>query len=89
MKEMTDAIAVDPNQYPYFDPGNRMPDPCEMSRYCSSLVVTVPGPSDSRYIRNAAKGDDDSEHMVVQLAHFSVKEYLTSNQIVERGFSLL
>jgi hypothetical protein len=41
-----------------------MPDHQEISRYCSSLVVVV-----------STKSDD-----VLQLAHFSVKEYLTSNR---------
>jgi hypothetical protein len=42
-----------------------MPDHQEISRYCSSLVVVV-----------STESDD-----VLQLAHFSVKEYLTSNRV--------
>jgi hypothetical protein len=50
---------------PYFDPRNRMPNHHEISRYCSSLVVVV-----------STKSED-----MLQLAHFSVKEYLTSNRV--------
>jgi hypothetical protein len=42
-----------------------MPDHQEISRYCSSLVIVV-----------STKPDN-----VLQLAHFSVKEYLTSNRV--------
>jgi hypothetical protein len=42
-----------------------MPDYQEITRYCSSLVVVV-----------STKSDD-----VLQLAHFSVKEYLVSNRV--------
>lgn len=45
-----------------------MPKPEEISRYCSSLVVIVTG------------GHDEEE---IQLAHFSVKEYLISNRVDE------
>jgi ankyrin repeat protein len=48
-----------------------MPDPLEISRYCSSLVVVVSTKGRSQ--------DKDDEHMELQIAHFSVKEYLTSN----------
>jgi hypothetical protein len=65
IKETVDAIAVNTEGDPYFNPDNRMPDPQEISRYCSSLVVVVPIES----------GD------MLQLAHLSVKEYLTSNRV--------
>ncbi|KKA19770.1 Uncharacterized protein T310_6236 [Rasamsonia emersonii CBS 393.64] len=41
IEEAVDAIAVDPEGVPRFDPKNRMPVPREISRYCSSLVVVV------------------------------------------------
>jgi ankyrin repeat protein len=65
IKEIVDAIAVNTTGDPYFDPGNRMPDPQEISRYCSSLVVLVSMKSGA----------------MLQLAHFSVKEYLMSNRV--------
>ena len=65
VKEIVDAIAVDTEAEPYFDARNRMPDPQEVSRYCSSLVA----------VDSTGSGD------VLQLAHFSVKEYLTSDRL--------
>ncbi|OJD26655.1 hypothetical protein ACJ73_01954 [Blastomyces percursus] len=47
---------------------NPMPKPLEISRYCSSLVST-----------NSVNGR--GEHAYLQLAHFSVKEYLTSDRV--------
>ena len=63
-----DAIAVKPKEEPFFDPKARMPDPLEISRYCSSLVVVVSTKDHSH--------DKDDGHMELQIAHFSVKEYL-------------
>jgi hypothetical protein len=65
VKEIVDVIAVNTEGDPYFDPSDTMPDHQEISRYCSSLVVVVSTESDK----------------VLQLAHFSVKEYLTSNRV--------
>jgi ankyrin repeat protein len=65
IKEIIDAITVNTEGGPYFDPSDRMPDHKEISRYCSSLVVVV-----------SIESED-----VLQLAHLSVKEYLTSNRV--------
>jgi hypothetical protein len=65
IEEIVDAIAVNTAGEPYFNPSDRMPDPQEISHYCSSLVVVVTTESDD----------------VLQLAHFSVKEYLTSDRV--------
>ncbi|KAH8800442.1 nucleoside phosphorylase domain-containing protein [Xylogone sp. PMI_703] len=69
IEEVVDMLAVDVNNSK-FDPDDRMPDPQEISRYCSSLVVVVSQKEGSR------SGNDQ-----LQLAHFSVKEYLTSDKI--------
>lgn len=79
VKEIVDAVAVNLDGEPHFDLRNRMPDPAEILRYCSSLVVVVPGQPDFY--------DDDIDGLVdLQLAHFSVKEYLISSRVHE-GFS--
>ncbi|KAH8749143.1 ankyrin repeat-containing domain protein, partial [Diaporthe sp. PMI_573] len=72
--EAVDAIAVEV-ELRRFDPENRMPDPAEISSYCSSLVTTI--------TREADHEGDDGEKSVVQLqlAHFSVKEYLSSDRL--------
>ena len=50
-----------------------MPDPQEISRYCSSLVSVV---------RVQERWPEEGETRVeLQLAHFSVKEYLLSNRL--------
>ncbi|ORY67765.1 ankyrin repeat-containing domain protein [Pseudomassariella vexata] len=69
--EAVDLITVDTSNTPRFDPKNRMPVPKEISRYCSSLVVIT------------RRDSYDEKQMVpeIQLAHFSVKEYLTSNRL--------
>jgi ankyrin repeat protein len=70
-----DAIATNPDEGPSFDPKNRMPIPRDVLRICSSLVV----------VRHS-KNSPDQEN--VQLAHFSVKEYLISDH-VSRAFKSL
>lgn len=73
VKEVVDAIAVDTEREPFFSPEYRMPEPQELTRYCSSLV-TVVSTSEQRNENNHSLGK-------VQLAHFSVKEYLTSRRL--------
>jgi ankyrin repeat protein len=65
IEETVDAVTVNIEAKPHFDPDNRMPEPREISRYCSSLVAVV----------STKSGD------VLQLSHFSVKEYLTSHRL--------
>lgn len=58
IREVVDILATTPENDPKFDPGNRMPSPQGVLKFCSSLVTI------------------SSEE--IQLAHFSVKEYLAS-----------
>jgi ankyrin repeat protein len=73
IEEAVDAIAVETKEDPYFDIKDRLPDPREISCYCSSLVVVMSA-KDHSY-------DKDDKPMELQLAHFSVKEYLTSDRL--------
>ncbi|KAI9758827.1 MAG: hypothetical protein M1840_003744 [Geoglossum simile] len=73
IEEAVDAITVDTEGSQYFDPRYRMPDPREITCFCSSLVVLAPTTRDSY--------NKKEEGMKLQLAHFSVKEYLTSGRI--------
>ncbi|KAM4061838.1 ankyrin repeats (many copies) domain-containing protein [Hirsutella rhossiliensis] len=70
IREVVDAIALDTTSKPRFDRKNRMPVPEEVSRYCSSLV-------------SVTRDKQGSEKTVtqLQLAHFSVKEYLMSDRL--------
>ena len=73
IEEAVDAIAVRTDKQPYFSPKYRMPDPQEISRYCSSLVTIVA-------VHNSSHSGSESR-VELQLAHFSVKEYLMSNRL--------
>ena len=73
IEEAVDVIVVDTEADQHFNPKNRMPDPHEISCYCSSLVVVVPAKEHSYF--------KDDKSVELQLAHFSVKEYLTSNRL--------
>lgn len=72
IEEVVEIIAVDPKGDPRFDPRNRMPESKEISRYCSSLVAV-----------ERRRTSEFNQTMVteLQLSHFSVKEYLTSNRL--------
>ena len=74
MEEAVEAIAVSLDSNPRFDPRNRMPEPREISRYCSSLVVVVR--------RTRSKLDREKKIEELQLAHFSVKEFLQSDRLI-------
>ncbi|KAI0446128.1 ankyrin repeat protein [Xylaria telfairii] len=71
IEEAVDAITVDTDSQ-LFDPEVRIPVPKEISRYCSSLVVVAD-----------RKGNQNEPSTVteIRLAHFSVKEYLVSDNL--------
>ena len=73
IEEAVDAIAVRTDEPPYFSQKYRMPNPQEISRYCASLVAVVSVKKDPR-------GENDNR-VELQLAHFSVKEYLLSDRV--------
>lgn len=66
-----DAIAVDLNNDCQFDTRYRLPRPSEISRFGSSLISLV------------TREDGAKTFMELQLAHFSVKEYLISRELAE------
>lgn len=79
IEEMVDALTVDLEGEQYFDPRNRMPEPLEISRYCSSLVIRA---SNQVVLDKDKENDDDNTPTIfLQLAHSSVKEYLTSSRV--------
>ncbi|KAK3312589.1 nucleoside phosphorylase domain-containing protein, partial [Apodospora peruviana] len=71
LEEAVDAVAVDIDNRPRFDTGNRMFVPEEVVQYCSSLISLV---------RKNDTGDGTAR-MEIQLAHFSVKQYLMSDRL--------
>jgi hypothetical protein len=73
IEEAVDAIVVETKEDLYFDIKDRLPDPWEILCYCSSLVIVV---SAKEHLYNK-----DDKPMELQLAHFLVKEYLTSDRL--------
>jgi hypothetical protein len=71
--EVVDLIVVEPNGSVPFDPKLRLPKPREIMKICSSLVTLVTRKSDGPV----------ETTMELQLAHFSVQQYLSSGQLTE------
>ena len=73
--EVAEVLCVDVEDDPRFDPERRFPDPQDILEICPGLVI------------GTGTGVQDSEGTVigeqVQLAHYSVKEFLTSKRIKE------
>ena len=61
-----------------------MPDPREIVRICSSLIKITTRQREERYTsRDDENGADQNDIIELQLAHFSVKEYLVSERVAE------
>ena len=81
LKEIAEVVAIDINDQPKFDPQRRLPDPKDVVEICSSLITVTD---------NVIEDDEltflypKSHGAYVTLAHFSVKEYLTSD-IIRQG----
>ncbi|KAM7211213.1 hypothetical protein V8F06_013398 [Rhypophila decipiens] len=71
LDEAVDAVTVDISSRPRFDTGNRLLIPEEVVQYCSSLVTL--------FRKDVRK--DGTTRMEIQLAHFSVKQYLKSDRL--------
>ena len=82
--ELPDALAVDVSHEPYFEPENSLPDPCEISRYCSCLVISTSVPHGTTYGDHFLKNHADGQK-VVQLAHFTVMECFMSSRALMRS----
>ncbi|KAG5654901.1 hypothetical protein KAF25_010946 [Fusarium avenaceum] len=65
LEQAVDAVAVNTERRPYFEMEARMPDPMDLISCFSSLVNVV----------------ENYQQLELQLAHFSVKEYLTSGKL--------
>lgn len=82
VKEIAEAIVINPNEKPPFHEDNRLPDPDWIIPILSSLVVI----STYEHVRlpRSYRGNEYAEDSatIVNLAHFSVEEYLTSERIL-------
>ncbi|KAK2036581.1 hypothetical protein LZ31DRAFT_615046 [Colletotrichum somersetense] len=80
LEECVDVIAVRVDGARPLDPGDRLPDPTDIARFCPSLVVLAG-------INSTTGGNN-----LVQLAHFTVKDitetclfYLKSAEVIDVG----
>ena len=82
--ELAEVVAIDEDEDPRFNPERRFPEPEDILLMCSSLVTTTEEKDDPFWnILRRARGEFVPEGVVkVRLAHFSVKEYLVSSQIM-------
>jgi hypothetical protein len=73
LEEMADAIAIDLDADPAFDPRDRLSDPRDVLRLCRGLVILTPVVGDS------VSGDQEQD-LQLQLAHSSVRQFLLSGR---------
>jgi hypothetical protein len=73
--EAVDALAVNLAANPYFDPRNRTPVPSEVIVSCSGLVTI------DRFEAPQRSYERPREALELQLAHFSVQQYLESERV--------
>lgn len=86
LTELAEAIIINPQADPPFDPEERFPDPQNVLEILSSLITISSSrdrsSSDPRFAEQYVAEDVQMVSTItVRLAHFSVKEYLTSDRI--------
>ena len=79
--ELAEVVAIDEDEVPRFNPERRFPEPEDIVLMCSSLVMTTEEKDDS-FWSILRRGFVTEGVVKVRLAHFSVKEYLVSSQIM-------
>ena len=72
LKEAVDAMAVRIDKNPHFDSHDRMPNPNDIFKLCSSLVTTTTVEDKQNPPRRKTE---------LRLAHFSIKEYLACERV--------
>lgn len=77
IEELAEAVAVDLQSRPRFSVDRRFPEPRDVAAICSSLVTMLVEEFPAR--RRLKK---EAPRTMVRLAHFSVREYLTSERIL-------
>ena len=79
LAELAEVIVIDVEGSPRCDPANRFPEPRDILKICSNLVALDSSVLDGMDVEK----DDGSAQVVIRLAHFSVKEYLVSERILQ------
>lgn len=86
LAEAAEAVAIDLEQKS-FDPRNRLRDPRDILKICSSLVtVSAFGAEPHQWTVSTSAATDESKEL--RFAHYSVKEYLLSGRISSRIFQV-
>jgi Ankyrin repeats (3 copies) len=73
VEEVAEVVAIDPERDPAFDRDEVLEDPLDVLAICSSLVTIA---TNDKHMRESS----GSTGKVVLLAHYSVKEYLSSGR---------
>jgi ankyrin repeat protein len=79
LKLLVDVLATDIGGNERFLVEERLPDPFDIITVCSSLI-SIKEETDSRYDRGFFGPQLVAEDPIIQLAHFSVQEYLLSDR---------
>jgi len=77
VEEISEAVAINPERDPAFDRQEVLEDPLEVLNICSSLVTITT--AEKSFSRRSERHSESTSKTVV-LAHYSVKEYLTSER---------
>ncbi len=75
LTEIAEVVAINVEEDPRFDPDKRLLDPRDILRICFSLI--------SLEDQKLSHWDNEDNTVIVRLAHFSVKEYLFSERILQ------
>ncbi|GES59935.1 vegetative incompatibility protein HET-E-1 [Aspergillus terreus] len=81
--EVAEALCVDCEEIPRFDPDRRLLDPQDVLQACPGLVVTVDIDADTEGAGSAHDTTTQVTH--IRLAHYSVKEFLVSPRVHEHA----
>jgi ankyrin repeat protein len=78
LQEVAEIAGMDPDRVSIFDRDEVLEDPNDILSICSSLIVVTEEPQD----QHESSLEQGTQHIpIVQLAHYSVKEYLVSQRI--------
>ncbi|KIW99546.1 uncharacterized protein Z518_11285 [Rhinocladiella mackenziei CBS 650.93] len=85
LAEMAEVLAIENGNEGGFFPEERLPDPRDVMVICSSLITlnSIENEEDKNHAQDS--GVENRCHIRIQLAHFSVKEFLLSDRC---GFGL-
>jgi hypothetical protein len=80
LTEMVEILAIETEDQGGFDLEQRLPDPMDIMVVCSSLISVNPIDSDEDNAASFDGSTNDADRIQIQLAHFSVKEFLLSDR---------